>query len=394
MKKIALSLLCGLLFAACGSDDPAPAPTQEPDPDPGQPFEPAVPAGFMKGTTMCFASYLEDHGLVYREAGAAADPYRSVKNHGGNTVRLQLNIEPFAAMEGQTIDWASLERVKADARRAADAGLEIFLTLKLDRDIYGATTTVNVVPTVWYSIRNDVEALAAAIGGEVASALKALGVKPRAVAIGNEVNLDFMGVEGAAWSVKRIAELLEAGFKAVKTYDPQILTALHIASPHNVDRVLPAMMQAGAERFDLIAVSWYEGMEGHSMGSYASFAAMARDFRKKYGRALMILETACSFTNGWGDNCDNAYYRPAWNADANLYSPAKQRACLREMAEDLKSGGGVGLLTWGTESLPSDEVWTYPAAWAHGSTWENNSYWNFADGNNLHEGIDWMSDIE
>ena len=42
----------------------------------------------------------------------------------------------------------------------------------------------------------------------------------------------------------------------------------------------------------------------------------------------------------------------------------------------------------------SDGVYTYPADWACGSTWENNSYWDFTDANNMHEGADWMKDIE
>jgi hypothetical protein len=39
-------------------------------------------------------------------------------------------------------------------------------------------------------------------------------------------------------------------------------------------------------------------------------------------------------------------------------------------------------------------IYTYPATWGYGSTWENNSYWDFTNDNNLHEGIDWMMDIE
>ena len=66
--------------------------------------------------------------------------------------------------------------------------------------------------------------------------------------------------------------------------------------------------------------------------------------------------------------------------------------------------GGLGLITWGTESLPDEltgkaeghgkGLYTYPASWGYGSTWENNSYWDFTDSNNLHEGIDWMKDIQ
>ena len=86
------------------------------------------------------------------------------------------------------------------------------------------------------------------------------------------------------------------------------------------------------------------------------------------------------------------------------YTPAKGRAWLAALAQDIKAAGGVGLITWGTESLPDLQegkepghgtgLYTYPAAWAYGSTWENNSYWDFTDGNNLHEGIDWMKDVK
>jgi hypothetical protein len=107
-----------------------------------------------------------------------------------------------------------------------------------------------------------------------------------------------------------------------------------------------------------------------------------------------------------GDWCDNSYNYPDWNDATNAanYTPAKQRAWLKSLAEDVKAGGGIGVITWGTESLPDKlegkaeghgtGLYTYPAAWGYGSTWENNSYWDFTNDNNLHEGIDWMMEIQ
>jgi arabinogalactan endo-1,4-beta-galactosidase len=107
-----------------------------------------------------------------------------------------------------------------------------------------------------------------------------------------------------------------------------------------------------------------------------------------------------------GDWCDNSYNYPDWNdaTNATNYTPAKQREWLRALADDVKRGGGIGVITWGTESLPDllegkaqghgTGLYTYPAAWGYGSTWENNSYWDFTNHNNLHEGIDWMLDVE
>ena len=135
-------------------------------------------------------------------------------------------------------------------------------------------------------------------------------------------------------------------------------------------------------------------------------------FAKSFSKPLMVMETAYTFATGtvngkWmGDWCDNSYNYPDWNEAANAanYTPAKARAWLRALAADVKASGGLGLITWGTESLPDEPlgkaeghgkgIYTYPADWAYGSTWENNSYWDFTNDNNLHEGIDWMKDIQ
>jgi arabinogalactan endo-1,4-beta-galactosidase len=147
------------------------------------------------------------------------------------------------------------------------------------------------------------------------------------------------------------------------------------------------------------------------MGSYRNFEALGKDMIAKYGKPIMILETAHSFTTGtvngkWmGDWCDNSYNYPDWNdaTNAQNYTPQKQREWLLALAKDVKAGGGIGVITWGTESLPDLlegkaqghglGLYTYPAAWGYGSTWENNSYWDFTDGNNLHDGINWMMDL-
>lgn len=96
------------------------------------------------------------------------------------------------------------------------------------------------------------------------------------------------------------------------------------------------------------------------MGSYANFEALGKAMQSKYGKRIMILETAHSFTTGtvngqWmGDWCDNSYNYPDWNdaTNATNYTPAKRRAWLKALAEDVKRGGGIGVITWGTESLP------------------------------------------
>jgi len=376
--------------------------------------------GFMKGSTMCFAQYMQDLGLTYRENGEAKDPYESLAAHGANIVRLQLNFEDFtAAPNGSKVDWASWDRVLADAKRAAANRMDVLLTLKPDADDYSSATTVvhNLVPAAWTGLAGDETRLGDALYKWVYSSLCALaaeGIYPRVVAVGNEVNINFLGRSAQSDDASRTGRLLGRGFAAVRDYaarfNPGVKTLLHIADPSKASWYARTIADAGGGDFDILGVSWYPGY-GHKMGSCNSFAAMCSLVKESFGCELMVLETAYTFTDGtrggrWmGDWCDNSYNYPAWSDSDNAvnYTPAAQRAWLRALAEDIGAGGGAGLVTWGTESLPDllsgreeghgTGMYTYPAAWAYGSTWENNSYWDFTDENNLHEGIDWMLDV-
>lgn len=408
-----------LLVVACGGDEDVkfpdgpnkeqPTPEPEPTPDPIPEVE-----VFYRGTTMSFANYMQDFGLVYRENGVEANPYTSVKNHGANIVRLQLDREAFAEINGVTIDWQQWDRVVEDAKMAQAEGLDIMLTLKPDYDKFTSTTTShNNIPEDWKSL-SEVE-----LGGElynwVYESLMALhneGIDPKIVAVGNEVNIGFL-LNGQHDAV-RTARLLNYGHNAVRKYAQEcgveVLSALHIANPAKIGYV-DTYNENGCTNYDIIALSWYPGTNiGHSMGSYRNFEALGGAMLEKYGKRIMILETAHSFTTGtvdgqWmGDWCDNSYNYPDWNdaTNATNYTPKKQREWLLALAKDVKAGGGIGVITWGTESLPDllegnaqghgVGLYTYPAAWGYGSTWENNSYWDFTNGNNLHEGVDWMTD--
>ncbi len=403
-----------LLAAACSSqDDRKPAPPTPPTPPPAP-----VDIPFMKGTTMSFANYMRDLGLVYREAGVETDPYESVRRHGANVVRLQLDMVPFDDYDGCRIDWQRYERVAADAACARDAGLDIILTLKPDRDIFSdVSARHNMLPEQWsgMSDRQVGDALYRWVYG-VLERLAGENILPAVVAVGNEVNLGFLSPDGR-YDAARTAALLACGHRAVRDYgaryNEDVLVAVHTADPSKSESFLASLAAAGTTDYDIVAVSYYPGKDiGHTMGSYGSMAAMAADIVKRYGKRMMILETSYSFTDGlkegryMGDWCDNAYNYPDWNDTANdaNYTPRRQREWLGALASQIKAAGGVGLVTWGTESLPDrmtglaeghgTGLYTYPAAWGYGSTWENNSYWDFTDDNNLHEGIDWMLDVE
>ena len=408
MKSCFYLLFAAALLTACGAGG------AEPDPGPAvSPTEPEVSyfsEEFMRGSTGCFSQYLLDLGLRYREKGVETHPFASLKAHGANIVRLQLNFEDFAPIDGTTVDWASWKRVLADAKTARDHGLDLLLTLKPDADLFyeNRSTDHNRVPAAWRSLTET--QLGDALYQWVYTSLEKLaeeGIYPRVVGVGNEVNVEFLApVDNYRWDVARHARLLKRGFQAVRDYaakyNPKVKSLLHLAGPDAVEwYVVRDMRQYGCTDFDVVGLSWYPGEGiGHKMGSgaFATFAGLGAELQK-LGYEFLILETARTFVHGRGDDCNNSYNDPAWNDQtAANTSPAQQRAWLAALAKEVQAAGGTGVITWGTESLPDDgsgRLYTDPgASWGPGSTWENNSYWDFTDNNNLHEGIDWMSDIK
>lgn len=423
MLKRWMTLLCSVaMLAACGGDDgngggdepdpePTPTPTPTPNPEP-TPAPEYFSNDFMRGGTMSFANFLTDRGLKYREGGVEKNPYLSMKEHGANIVRLQLNLEAFPTYSGKVIDWADWTRVVEDAKMCKANGLDVLLTLKPDADNYTTNgTNHNLLPAAWSGLSE--QEIGDKLYAWVYDALEKLakeGIYPRAVAVGNEVNVGFLKPSASAASDgARTGRLLKRGFEAVRAYaakyNPNVQSILHIANPAKVVSYTNQITEAGASDFDLIGVSWYPGYD-HSMGGFADFVQFAARIKENYNARLLILETAASFTTGtvggqWkGDNCSNAYNWPKWASDeenAANYTPKKQREWLGALAQEVKRAGGAGVITWGTESLPDNQnagFYTYPAAWANGSTWENNSYWDFTNQNNLHEGIDWMLDVK
>ena len=279
-------LLPVLLLLACSKPDSG---NDTPDPDP-QPA-PVLPLDrFYKGTTMCFASYMQDCGLVYRENGSARDPYSSVKEHGANIVRLQLDYVAFSNYNGATIDWQKYDRVLADMKKAKAAGLEVFLTMKPDYDkFYESTTDHNNLPVAW-SGKTEAQ-IGTLLYDWVYGTLKKLheaGVDPLVIAVGNEVNIGFLKPDANSLDAARTGRLLARGFEAVRKYsaDCQVAcaSALHIANPAKAESFLNSVHAAGATDYDIIALSYYPGSAiGHTLpynGMKTTVSALSQKFSK------------------------------------------------------------------------------------------------------------------
>jgi arabinogalactan endo-1,4-beta-galactosidase len=394
MKRNFLPLVCALLLAACSSGSESLEPEEPTNEEPTT--NPTTTPSFYKGVTMTFASYLEDVGnMTYKENGVAKDPYQSIKDHGGNIVRLPLEPEVFSRTPGMNaigapdVDWELMARLKKNMLRAKNAGLDVVLTLKHEKNI----------PACWAHI-TDKDELGKTLYDWCYNSLDELykqGTVPAIVTIGNEIDAWFMVPSEYMISGQEQFDYpgnvfyINKAIAAVKQFNSDkgtnIRTACHLSSPEHIKWWFSEHYDKGLRDFDILALSWYPGW--HSMGTWKSFAEVAAWLKSK-GKDMMVLETSYPYTLENADMQANAY-----NADLypnGIISPAIQRATLGKLALELKEAGANGMVTWGNESLPTDIYIYANDEWGKGSTWENNSYWDATC--NLHEGIDWMQDVK
>ena len=359
----------------------------------------AEPTEFYVGASMNFASYLQDRGIVYKENNQAKDPYASIADHGGNIVRLEHVFGPYDNQYTQgypSVDWGEWGRVKNDVATAQSYDLDVFLTLtfKPQASNYIAGSS-NYIPDAWVG-QSDSQ-LQQNIYNSTYSMLNELGQAgqlPAFVSIGNEINGLFMEdpTQPVQYDAQRMTDMMNAGFDAVRDiaalYNTDIHAAAHIFGPDNIDWWLNTAGWTGLNDFDTVALSYYP--DWHSFNDFNDFNELAEWTMDNHGKNVFLLETAQPWSSGFGDNRNNVYN---YNPDPGQpLTPAVQRQFLADIAEDLISGGGLGVITWGTEWVSSDGVLAYADEYGPASSWENNAYWDF--NNNLHEGIDWMADIQ
>jgi hypothetical protein len=141
---------------------------------------------FYKGTTLCYAEYLERiGGVVCTENGVPKDPYQSVKDHGGNMVRLMLNVEAHPVVLEQVdyeIDYATWPIVLGYITKAKQVGLDVLLSILEDK----------LAPPRWRHLsRQEMADSVYRFVYEKLDYLAAHGMMPVWISIGNETNVDF-----------------------------------------------------------------------------------------------------------------------------------------------------------------------------------------------------------
>jgi len=164
------------------------------------------------------------------------------------------------------------------------------------------------------------------------TALKANGVTPAWVQVGNETNNGMLWPNGeASDSMGNFAQLVNAGYNAVKAIDTSIKVVVHISNGYDnslFEWMFDGLKSNGAH-WDIIGMSLYPTASNWSTFNTECLANM-NDMISRYGKQVMISEVGMDWTDS---SACNSFL-------ADLIGKVK----------GIPGGNGLGVFYWEPES--------------------------------------------
>jgi arabinogalactan endo-1,4-beta-galactosidase len=346
-------------------------------PTPEPTFEPAPEELFYFGVDLSYVNEMDDCGAVYLENGESQDAFALFSEHGANLVRARLWHNP------DWTDYSTLADVTRTFTRAQEAGTATLLAFHYSDN--WADPGKQAIPAAWADLaEEELPDVLYQYTYDVLNELYEQGVMPDFVQVGNETNAGLVKhVDGLDWP--RDAQLFNAGIRAVRDIAAETKTnpkiVLHVAQPENLGWWFREARQHGVTDFDVIGLSYYPQW---SLFSPADVGAHVTYLRQEFNKDVMVVETAYPWTfDAVEETADNIL-----NQGIRGYSisPAGQRQFMIDLTQSMISNGGLGVVYW-EPAWVSTECST---RWGQGSHWENAAFFDFQNGNEVHQGIEFL----
>lgn len=290
-------------------------------------------AAFAKGADVSWLPQMEAAGFFFRDAdGQARDCLQILKDHGMDTIRLRVFVNPS---DHPRNGHCSLDETVALAERARRLGFRLLIDFHYS-DTWADPGHQNK-PAAWAG--HSGEQLQQDIFDhtvDVLRALKAKGITPEWVQIGNEITDGMLWPEGRLANGANLAAFLNAGYRAAKFIDPGIQVIVHLDrgnEPVHFREFFDTLEKHGA-RYDVIGVSYYPFWLGTDHAhTIADLGRNLNDLAARYRKAVMVVEV------GGEDK-----------------RPADTRALLAAVLKTVRAvpgQKGLGVLYWEPQAAPN-----------------------------------------
>ncbi len=276
----------------------------------------ALADDFITGADLSSYISLKESGTVFKDEGGKplsdAAFFRYLREGGTNWVRIRIWNNPYdSSGRGYGGGNNDLEKAKIMGKLATDAGMKVLIDFHYSD--FWADPAKQQAPKAWKALslaekENAVESYTL----DSLNALRAAGVNVGMVQVGNETNNAICGEN----SRENMAKIFNAGSRAVRTFDPDCLVALHFTNPEKGGyyKGWAADLDKYKVDYDVFASSYYPFWHGTT----SNLETVLTEIASEYGKKVMVAET--SWTTSWedGDGHENTAPRTTQDLDYDI----------------------------------------------------------------------------
>ena len=320
------------------------------------------------GADLSYVNEMKACGAKYDYKGET-DAYKIFAQSGHNLVRVRIWVD------AKWTPYSNLADVETTIAAAKAQGQKVLLDFHYSDD--WADGGKQLVPAAWAGMSEDDQAKALyQYTLDALNALKAKGLMPEMVQVGNETNGEILRTqpeEHVAINWARNAKLFNAGIRGVRdasadsSIKPEVM--LHIAQPENVEPWFDAATKAGVTGYDIIGMSYYSRWSKEDMNGLAE---TIRRVHYRFGKEVVVVETGYAFTDVPADSANNLL-GSAYALKDYPVSVAGQAKYMHDLMQQTLDAGGIGVVYW-------EPAWVSTKCrtrWAQGSDWENAAFFDY-----------------
>lgn len=355
---------------------------------------------FIRGMDASAVLAEENSGVVYYNyEGEVQDVFQTLAQSGVNYIRLRVWNDPYDAngngYGGGNCDVASAVEL---GKRATQYGMKVLIDFHYSD--FWADPKRQHAPKAWENMTAEEKSTALYdFTKESLATLLDAGVDVGMVQVGNEIN---NGMAGET-DIDVVMNLLASGSKAVRetaeSYGRDIQVALHytnIIDPDGIDEIGQILQDHGVD-YDIFGLSYYP----YWGGTMENMQNVVKNFKEKYGKQVMIAETAYCYTEEDGDGSSNSYSGGGEEDIGYAATVQSQATMVRDIFAAANEAGAMGVFYWegtwipvGSPSIDNSAIWEkYGSGWASsysaeydpddaglyygGCSWDNQAMFDF-----------------
>jgi arabinogalactan endo-1,4-beta-galactosidase len=326
----------------------------------------------IRGADVSTLKKSQDLGAVYLDrAGVQRNALDLLQASGVNYARLRVWVNPADGYNDKA-------RVLDMAREVKARGMQLLI------DFHYSDTWADpgwqAKPAAWASLSfAQLQTAVHDYTADVLGSLRAQGTAADMAQIGNEINGGMLWPDGSSSNWPNLAALLKAGINGARSASPGTKIMLHIANggDNAGTRWWFDNAVANGVPFDVIGLSHYV----YWHGTLAALQANLNDVAARYGKPVVVAETAYGFTLAAKDAEPNIFNASLQQAGGYPATPQGQASMLHDIFNVVRSvpnGRGLGVFYWEpTWTAVPGNGWD-PTNPSSGDGWENQALFDYS----------------